>query len=133
MSGERDLAVLLATMEPVLWEMPFAYGLLTEGHAPLVDAFAVIREVEGLSVIAPAASLAAHGIAFDGLWARISLKVHSSLDAVGLTAAVAGALTRDGISANAVAGFFHDHFFVQWDRREAAMAALRNLTAVRAA
>jgi uncharacterized protein len=133
MSGERDLAVLLATMEPVLWDMPFAYGRLPEGHPPLPDAFAVIREAEGLSVIAPSDSLAARDIPFDGHWARISLRVHSALEAVGLTAAVAGALTREGISANAVAGFFHDHFFVQWDRRDAAMAALRHLTVARPA
>ncbi len=130
MTGERDLSVLLATMEPVLWDVPFAYGLLPDGQPPLADAFAVIREDEGLSVIAPAASLAARGIPYDRTWARISLKVHSSLEAVGLTAAVAGALTREGISANAVAGFHHDHFFVQWDRRDAAMAAVRHLTGV---
>lgn len=133
MPGERDLAVLLATMEPVLWEMPFAYALLPQGHLPPEDGFAVIREAEGVSVIAPCDSLAARDIPFDGLWARISLKVHSALDAVGLTAAVAGALTREGISANVVAGFHHDHVFVPWDRRDAALAALRHLAGARPA
>jgi hypothetical protein len=131
MTGERDLAVLLATMEPVLGEVPFGYGQLPGGYLPPEDAFAVIREAEGLSVIAPAASLAARDIPFAGTWARISLTVQSSLEAVGLTAAVAGALAREGISANVLAGFHHDHVFVQWDRRDAAMAALRRLAAGR--
>jgi hypothetical protein len=55
--------------------------------------------------------------------------VHSSLEAVGLTAAVAGALTAAGISANVVAAFHHDHVFVPADRAEAAMAQLDLLRA----
>lgn len=54
--------------------------------------------------------------------------MHSELEAVGLTAAIAGALTRHGISGNLVAGYFHDHVFVQWERRAAAMEALTALT-----
>jgi len=57
-------------------------------------------------------------------WARISLTVHSDLAAVGLTAAFAGALGREGISCNVIAGYHHDHLFVQWDRRFDAVAAL---------
>jgi hypothetical protein len=60
---------------------------------------------------------------------RISLTVHSSLAAVGLTAAVATALAREGISANVVAGSYHDYLLVPWDRRDAAMAALAELAA----
>jgi len=79
-------------------------------------------------VIAPLSDLAGRGIPAEGEWARISLTVHSALAAVGLTAAVATALAREGIPANVVAGYFHDHLFVPWDRRAAALAALRGLT-----
>ncbi|MCC6519917.1 MAG: ACT domain-containing protein, partial [Tabrizicola sp.] len=61
-------------------------------------------------------------------WARISLTVQSDLAAVGLTAAFATALGREGISCNVIAGVHHDHLFVQWDRREDALAALRELS-----
>ena len=49
-------------------------------------------------------------------------------EAEGLTAAFAGALGREGISCNVIAGVHHDHLFVQWDRREDAMAALWGLS-----
>jgi hypothetical protein len=49
------------------------------------------------------------------------------LDAVGLTAAFAKALTDAGISSNVVAALYHDHIFVQWDRRDDAMKALKSL------
>ena len=52
------------------------------------------------------------------------MRIHSSLDAVGLTAAVSAKLTEHGISANVVAGYFHDHIFVQSKYAEKAMAAL---------
>jgi uncharacterized protein len=132
MSGEMDLAVLLRSMEPVLGAMPYGYGLMPVG-ATVPDgagAFAVIVEAEGVTVVAAADALDRVGIAYHGHWARISLTVHSDLAAVGLTAAISAALAAQGISANVVAGYFHDHVFVQWERREAAMAALTALTVV---
>ncbi|MFL0711957.1 MAG: ACT domain-containing protein [Microcella pacifica] len=59
----------------------------------------------------------------------MTLRVHSSLDAVGLTAAVAAALTENGISCNVMAGAFHDHLFVPAARLEDALVALKQLSA----
>ena len=61
-------------------------------------------------------------------FARITLTVHSALEGVGLTAAVAGALAQAGIACNVVAGYHHDHLFVPWDRREEALAILQRLS-----
>ena len=83
------------------------------------DAFALIREDEGLTAIR------AHP---EGEWARIGLEVHSSLSAVGLTAALSRALAEADISANIVAGLRHDHLFVPWNRREDAMGCLKALS-----
>jgi uncharacterized protein len=60
--------------------------------------------------------------------AMITLRVHSSLDAVGLTAAVARQLATGGISCNVVAGYFHDHLFVPIDKADLAVNLLRDLT-----
>ena len=98
---------------------PVEYGFETVAEAPpLGDAFALIREDEGVTVISPGTG-----------WARITLTVHSSLAAVGLTAAVSAALAAEGIPANIVAAFHHDHIFVPWDRREEALAVLQRLAA----
>ena len=58
----------------------------------------------------------------------ITLRVHSSLLAVGLTAAVSAALARHAVSANMVAGYFHDHVLVPSDRAEEALKHLENLS-----
>ncbi len=63
-----------------------------------------------------------------GTYTRITLKVHSSLEAVGLTAAVSSALAEAGLSANVIAGYYHDHLFLQSDSALPAMAALEALS-----
>lgn len=60
---------------------------------------------------------------------RITMKIHSSLTAVGFTAAFSKVLTEAGISCNVVAGFFHDHIFVPSERASAAMTTLTSLSA----
>jgi len=131
MQGETNLEMLIGGMRPVLDPRPFGFGLLASGWGTVagVQPFARIEEAEGTTLIAPAAELEAAGIPHSGDWGRISLAVHSSLEAVGLTAALATALAREGISANVVAGRYHDHLFVPWDRRDAAMTALAGLAA----
>jgi hypothetical protein len=115
-SGETDLDRLLAGLRPMLdaTEYGFEAGA---GTALADDAFALIREEEGVTVIRPGSG-----------WARITLGVHSSLAAVGLTARVAGALADAGIGANMVAAVHHDQDFVPWARRDEAPAGLRGLS-----
>jgi len=113
-----DLAGMLAGMAPVLDARRWDFALVA-GDPP-ADAFALIREDEGLTAIIADA---------DGAFARITLMVHSALDGVGLTAAVSGALAAAGIACNVVAGFHHDHLFVPWERREEALAILSDLSA----
>ena len=123
--AETDLAVLLRTMEPVLHPEPYGFVIWTGGPLP-ITAFATVSEDEGMTVVAPLAEMREAGLQSDP-WARISLTVQSDLAAVGLTAAFSGALGREGISCNVIAGFYHDHLFVQWDRRGDALAALKRL------
>jgi hypothetical protein len=123
--AERNLTVLLRTMQPVLHPEPYGFALAT-GVTPF-QPFATVAEAEGLTVVAPLAALRDAAMASDP-WARISLTVHSDLAAVGLTAAFAGALATAGLSCNVIAGLHHDHIFVPWDRRHDAMAALAALS-----
>lgn len=124
--GERDLERLLHGMEPVLHSDAYGFALWPVGGALPFAPFATVAEVEGLTVVAPLDVLAEAGLASEP-WGRISLTIHSDLTAVGLTAAFAAALARDGISCNVIAGLHHDHLFVPWDRRGDALRALEAL------
>ena len=126
----RDLAELLAGMRPVLAAEVYGFACVEAGVPVGVVPFSVVAEAEGLTVVAPEAELLAAGVPFQGGWARISLTVVSDLAAVGLTAAIAGALAEVGISANVIAGYHHDHFFVQAGRANEALAVMRGLSVV---
>ncbi|MEP5568887.1 MAG: ACT domain-containing protein [Halioglobus sp.] len=131
MSGESDLNALLASMSPrldakdyVFWSAENAqYG----DHSDL-EPVASCMEPEGLTLVITKAKADARALPYDAVFKRITLEVHSSLEAVGLTAAFATKLSEHGISANVVAGYFHDHIFVQSELADRAMAALGELS-----
>lgn len=131
MSGERDLAVLLSSMEPELLEQDYVFVTFPDGnygdggHLMPIGAF---QEKEGLTLIIPKQAALSNNIKVDTVLKCISLKVHSSLEAVGLTAAISKVLAANNISANVVAGFFHDHVFIPAGDAEKAMAALNQMT-----
>ncbi len=126
MAGEDDLAALLATMTPEL--LPEQYVFVTVGDLPAeVEPFAVVREDEGATLVITRHEAERLGLRYDYVAARITLRVHSSLDAVGLTAAVATALAAAGLSCNVLAGFFHDHLFVPYADGSRAVAVLQRL------
>jgi hypothetical protein len=131
MPGETDLTVLLKSMEPELdaGEYVFCSAAETGQEIDVGAAWAVISEDEGKTFILKRESADRCGVRYESVFRKITLKVHSSLDAVGLTAAVSAALARVGISANVVAGYYHDHIFVQSANAAAAVEALKKLAA----
>jgi hypothetical protein len=129
MDGEKDLRILLSSMEPELADEDYAFcatGTALEDLAAL-GPWAVVREKEGITAILETGVAKKNGIPFHSTFKRITLTVHSSLDAVGLTAAVSTRLAESGISANVVAAFYHDHVFVQEGKAQEALALLREL------
>jgi hypothetical protein len=128
-SGESDLATLLASLSPELLPGEFVVVSVEPAAATSLPAHAVIREAEGATVVLARVDADAAGLAYDFVARWITLTVHSSLDAVGMTAAFAAALTREGISCNVLAGFFHDHLLVPADRADDAIRTLRALAA----
>ena len=130
MAGERKLEKLLASMSPTLIEGEFVFCSFKNaryGDYVNMQPIAAISEKEGLSLVIPRSIADQQNIEYDSLFRGITLEVHSSLDAVGLTAAFASKLAEHGISANVVAGFYHDHIFVQSRYATQAMAALREM------
>jgi hypothetical protein len=129
MAGEQDLGKLLATMEPVLKPGEFVFATIDTQTIPDgLHPIGTFREDEGLTVIVPAAEAMRVGLDAGKRMRLITLAVHSSLEAVGLTAAFAAELARHGISANVVAGYYHDHIFIGAADAERAVAALHELS-----
>lgn len=129
MAGEEDLGKLLATMEPALKDGEFVFATIDGQAVPDgLHPIGTFREDEGLTVILPAAEAVRAGLATSKPMRLITLTVHSSLEAVGLTAAFATELTRHGISANVVAAYYHDHIFVAAADAERAVVALKGLS-----
>ena len=117
MSGERDLETLLRSVDPEVRPGTFVFVVVhDEALLDELDPEATIREVEGLTAVVRRERADALGVSYDYLAAWITLRVHSALDAVGLTAAVSTALAGAGISCNVIAGYHHDHLLVPADR-----------------
>lgn len=126
MSGETDLATLLASMEPELRPGEYVYVVVDDLDG--VEPEATVREPEGLSAVLTRERADALGLPYDYVAAWITLRVHSALAAVGLTAAVSRALAQAGLSCNVIAGYHHDHLLVPAGCGEEALAVLRRLS-----
>lgn len=128
MVGEVDLDKLLALLQPVLQPGEYVFcSIPPRSFAELeeLQPLACYREEEGLSLLLDKEIAQRHEIKHTSVFRCITLSVHSSLDAVGFTAAVARKLAANGIPANVIAAFYHDHVFVP---EELAEQALRYLT-----
>jgi uncharacterized protein len=128
MSGETDLRKLLSSMSPRL--NPGRYVFTTTDTAvdpPGLEPVVAVRESEGRTLVVRQEEADAAELAYDYVAGWITLRVHSALDAIGLTAAVARELADADLSCNVVAGFHHDHLFVPYERAAEAVALLERL------
>lgn len=131
MTGEKNLEKLLTSLSPKLAEGEFVFvsikGAAYGDHADL-EPIATFAETEGFTLVIPKEKADERSLSYQSIFKCITLKVHSSLDAVGLTAAFSNKLAEHGLSANVIAGYFHDHIFVQAEYADEAVAALIELS-----
>ena len=125
MVGESRLAVLLRSLDPELHPDRLVFTTVERPPAG-IDWVAMVVEDEGITLVVTQDRADRDRLPYDYVAAMITLRVHSSLASVGLTAAVAAALAQAGISCNVIAGRFHDHLFVPYDRRQDAIDCLRS-------
>ncbi len=129
MAGEVDLSVLLASMAAELVPGRFVFGTIADPQlARDMDAAATVREAEGLSLVVTQEQADRVGLEYDFVAGWITLRVHSALEAVGLTAAVSTALASAEISCNVIAGYHHDHLLVPIAEAEHALVVLQELS-----
>ncbi len=130
MGGEQNLVELLASLSPELVNEEFVFCTFEDaryGDHSELNPLAAMSEREGLTLVVPRSAADENGVRYECVFRCISLRVHSSLDAVGLTAAFSTRLAEHGISANVIAGYFHDHILVPDEHAARALAALREL------
>ncbi len=130
MSGEKDLEILLKTLKPELHPGEFVFCVIEEANkVSIEDIILFFKEDEGYTVILEKSIADRLHLSYSFIASWISLNVHSSLEAVGLTAAFSTVLSEAGVSCNVVAAFYHDHIFVNEKDMEKALMVLNNLSA----
>ena len=125
--GETNLSKMLATLHVKRRPGTFAYVQFEDRPADLDGVAALIEESEATTVVAPLEIARIRGweVVFEAAW--LTLQVHSSLEAIGLTAAVSAALGDNGIPCNILAGALHDHILVPVAAADRAVAVLESL------
>lgn len=121
--GETDLQRLLGGLAPELAPRPRAIRSQAADASVPAGTIMLFREDEGVTTV-----IEVDDAPDEPLWAQITLRIHSSLEAVGMMAAIATALAARDIPCNAVSAYYHDHLFVPWSRRDDAIAALQALS-----
>jgi hypothetical protein len=127
MPGEHDLATMLASLDVQQRDGLFTFvtgewpGLRQKAHA-------IIQEDEGLTLVVSTQDAVEVGapVEFVAVW--LTLTVWSSLESVGLTAAIASAFADAGLPCNVIAGYHHDHLLVPAEQADVALRVLRKLS-----
>ncbi len=124
---KRDLRALLSSMEPELEPDEFVYCTVPHGAHTAANPVCTFQETEGETLILRRDDAEKHQLSFTFLCRKITLRVHSSLEAIGFLAVIAAELAQHSISLNCVSAYYHDHLFVPADQAERAVELLRGL------
>lgn len=129
MSGEKDLQELLKSMKPEC--NPGDYVFCQVEKLENIDCNSIemfFKEKEAITLILKKEIADVWKLNYSVVMAWITLTVHSSLEAVGLTAAFSTALSENNISCNVVAAYYHDHIFVNKNDAEKAIEILNSFS-----
>lgn len=120
---------LISNMEPLLNVGEYVFVTLPSIESiPNSMMISTMREKEGITVVLSKNNAEQLDLNFDFVASWITLNIHSSLEAVGLTAAFSTELYRNNISCNVIAGYYHDHIFVEVNQKDKAMKVLWAMT-----
>ena len=128
MSGEKNIAVLIQGMTPKLNSGEYVFCTVADvSSINRSDIICEFKEEEGVTVILERNKAEALKLKYEYVSAWITLQIHSSLEAVGLTALFSTELAKHDISCNVIAGYYHDHIFVDVKDADKAIQALVSL------
>ena len=129
-SGETDLEKLLSSLSPVLLDDEYVFCSFKNaryGDHKELEPLATFVEIEGLTLLVLKQLADDNRVHYETVFKCITLTVHSSLNAIGLTAAVSTKLAENNISANVIAAYYHDHVFIQAEHAHYALSLLKEL------
>lgn len=63
-----------------------------------------------------------------GPFAMITMTVQTDLNAIGILAKITAELAKEKIAVNAFSAYHHDHIFVPYDKKDAAVALIKPLS-----
>lgn len=128
MEGEVNLNNILKNLNPLLNEGKYVYCTVDNiDNIPFSKILFLFKETESITVVLKKEDAEVLNLDFSYVASWITLEVHSSLAAVGLTAKFSQALSEAGISCNVVAAYFHDHIFVNEKDEVKAIEVLNEL------
>lgn len=129
MEGKTRLKELIQSMQPRLNTGDYVFVLKPASiQIPIEHVISLFKETKGITLVLERQNADDLGLNYDFISAWITLDVHSSLEAVGLTAAVSDQLAKNNISCNVIAAYFHDHIFVDKSNGEKALKVLTGLS-----
>lgn len=129
MAAETDLIRLIKGMTPKLHEGLYVFVTVKDfSKIDRNDTICEFKEEEGTTLVLEKSKADQLKLSYEPAVSWITLMIHSSLEAVGLTALISGALRTKNISCNVIAGYYHDHLFVPDQDAEKAMQVLTDLS-----
>ncbi|WP_378179363.1 ACT domain-containing protein [Aquimarina sp. SS2-1] len=129
MAGETNLTTLIQKMTPELQAGEYVFTTVkTIETISRNDIICEFKEKEGITLVLERKKAENLNLKYEYIASWITLKIHSSLDAVGLTAIFSTELAAHKISCNVIAGYYHDHIFVSIQDSKKAIKVLKNLS-----
>ena len=129
MSGEINLAKLIKQMEPILNDGEYVFTTVNNtSHILRKDIICEFKEAEGTTLVLERTIADSLNLSYNYVASWITLKIHSSLDAVGLTAVFSTELAKYNLSCNVIAGYYHDHIFIDKNKATEAITILKDLS-----